>query len=152
MMFRYAYCGYGPHLSHAGHARRKLREAWKAHAQYTWHTGPALGVRRPLRYLAYKLDLDDAQLRELAGILDRLKTARSQAEVDWRRTTSDLAGTLEAGEFDESAARAAMDARGRSEETLRAETLDVLKRLHRLLDPEQRRELAYLVRSGAVSF
>ncbi|MEQ8859961.1 MAG: Spy/CpxP family protein refolding chaperone [Pseudomonadales bacterium] len=148
-MFRYAYCGYAPY---AGHARRSLREAWKSHAQYSWHAGPTLGVRRPLRYLAYKLDLDDAQLRELADILDRLKTARAQADVDGRRTTSDIAGALEPGEFDEAAARSALDARGRSQETLRSETLDVLKRLHRLLDPEQRRELAYLVRSGTVSF
>lgn len=152
MMFRYAYCGYLPPSGHARRARRALRDAWKAQAYHSWHSGPALGVRRPLRYLAYKLDLDDAQLRELADILNRLKTARAQADVDWRRSTSDIAGALEAGEFDESAARSALDARGRSDETLRTETLDVLKRLHRLLDPEQRRELAYLVRSGTVSF
>lgn len=150
-MFRYAYCGYTPSFSHVRHARR---EAWASSCRrmYSWHTGPTLGVRRPVRYLAYKLDLDDAQVRELAGILDALKNARAQADVDWRRTTSDLAGALEQADFDEPAARSAMDARGRSGETLRAETLDTLKRLHRLLDPEQRRELAYLVRSGVVTF
>src|SRR5207244_3357986 len=43
------------------------------------------GVRRPLRFLAHKLDLDDRQVAALARILDALKTERAQAEVDRRR-------------------------------------------------------------------
>jgi Spy/CpxP family protein refolding chaperone len=111
-----------------------------------------MGVRRPLRYLAFKLDLDEAQVRELAGILDRLKTARAQADVDWQRSTADIAGALEAADFDTAVAQRAMDLRGRSAEALRAETLEVLRRVYTLLDPEQRRELAFLVRSGGVTF
>src|SRR5664279_5847640 len=34
----------------------------------------AFGVRRPLRFLAYKLELDERQVGELARILDELKT------------------------------------------------------------------------------
>lgn len=157
-MFRYAYCGYAPPFSrHCGgrHSNRShgRHPAWQSmRPMLSWHAGPTLGVRRPIRYLAYKLDLDDAQVRELAGILDRLKNARAQTDVDWRRSNSDLAQALEGGEFDEPAVRSALDTRGRSAETLRAETLDALKRLHRLLDPEQRRELAYLVRSGGITF
>src|SRR5262245_788574 len=48
--------------------------------------GGAFGVRRPLRYLAYKLDLREEQTNELARILAELKTERAQAEVDERRT------------------------------------------------------------------
>ena len=115
-----------------------------------WH-GPTLGVRRPLRYLAYKLDLDEDQVRELAAILDALKTARAQDDVDWRRSTSDMAGALEAGDFDEGQVRLALEQRERSAAQVREQTLECMRRLHRLLDPEQRRELAYLLRSGGVA-
>src|SRR5262249_3446293 len=43
--------------------------------------GGGFGVRRPLRFLAFKLDLDPEQVTELARILDQLKTERAQAEV-----------------------------------------------------------------------
>jgi hypothetical protein len=53
--------------------------------------GGRFGVRRPLRFLAYKLELDDAQIGELAKILDDLKTERAQAAVDDRRALSAFA-------------------------------------------------------------
>ena len=56
-----------------------------------WPGGP-FGVRRPLRFLAYKLDLDEAQTAELAAILDDLKTERAQAAVDQRRMSSTAPG------------------------------------------------------------
>ena len=147
-MFRYAYCG------HPGRYRftfESPRETWRSSRQHcALHSGPLFGVRRPIRYLAYRLDLDDAQVRELAGILDGLKTARAQADVDWRRSTADLAGALEGADFDEELARSAFDQRAKSAEALRTETLGCLRRLHRLLDPDQRRELAYLLRSGGL--
>src|SRR5262245_562614 len=59
------------------------------------------GVRRPLRFLAHKLDLDDRQVAELARILDELKTERAQAEVDRRRTVSAFADALSGDAFDE---------------------------------------------------
>lgn len=149
-MFRHAYGGFAPHFAFAyathGHSRHLGR------GYCSWNSGPLLGVRRPVRHLAYRLDLDDAQVRELAEILDRLKTARAQADVDWRRSTADLAGALESGDFDAARADSAFDQRVRSAEQLRGETLECLKRLHRLLDPDQRRELAYLMRSGSVAF
>jgi hypothetical protein len=37
-----------------------------------------------VRFLAYKLELDERQVGELARILDELKTERAQAEVDRR--------------------------------------------------------------------
>src|SRR5205814_3650978 len=50
--------------------------------------GGPFGVRRPLRFLAHKLELDDRQVGELARILSDLKTERAQAAVDHRRSTS----------------------------------------------------------------
>ena len=67
--------------------------------------GGAFGVRRPLRFLAFKLDLDEAQVSELAKVLDELKTERAQAAVDDRRTTAAFADGVSAEVFD--AAKAA---------------------------------------------
>src|SRR5262245_11913527 len=52
-----------------------------------WHPwsmpeGEDFGVRRPLRFLAYRLGLDERQVSELAIILNELKTERAQAAVD----------------------------------------------------------------------
>src|SRR6185436_18820350 len=66
--------------------------------------GGAFGIRRPLRFLAHKLDLDERQVGELARILDELKTERAQAEVDGRRAMAAFADAIGGAEFD--AARA----------------------------------------------
>src|SRR5579871_5517581 len=58
--------------------------------------GGSFGVRRPLRFLAYKLDLDESQVTELATILHDLKTERAQAAVDDRRATAALADAISA--------------------------------------------------------
>src|SRR5439155_10425281 len=44
--------------------------------------GGAFGVRRPLRFLAYRLQLDEEQVAALAVILNELKTERAQTAVD----------------------------------------------------------------------
>src|SRR5215470_17810632 len=62
--------------------------------------GGGFGVRRPLRFLAHKLDLDDKQVAEFARILDELKTERAQAEVDRRRTLTAFADALSGETFD----------------------------------------------------
>src|SRR5262249_25166273 len=61
--------------------------------------GGGFGVRRPLRFLAHKLDLDERQVAELARILDELKTERAQAEVDRRRTVAAFADALSGDAF-----------------------------------------------------
>jgi len=113
--------------------------------------GGSFGVRRPLRFLAYKLELDQAQVSELASILNELKTERAQAEVDQRRTTSVLADAVSAETFDESKARAAADDRVKSTERVQAAVARALGRIHALLRAEQRAKLAYLLRTGALS-
>src|SRR5437870_3333129 len=68
---------------------------WHGHGEWRHEAGGhddpgggAFGVRRPLRFLAYKLELDEKQVGELAKILSDLKTERAQADVDGRRTIS----------------------------------------------------------------
>ena len=111
----------------------------------------SFGVRRPLRFLAYKLDLDEPQITELARILDELKTERAQAEVDRRRTMTAFADAVSEGSFDAGKAAEGGKLRVNSAERLRDAVLKALERIHALLKPEQRTRLAYLIRSGTLT-
>jgi Spy/CpxP family protein refolding chaperone len=114
--------------------------------------GGAFGVRRPLRHLAHRLSLDERQTAEVARILDELKTERAQVAVDERRTVSAFADALEADAFDAAKLDDAAAARVRSSERLKSAVVKALGRIHALLDPEQRKQFAFLVRTGAVQF
>src|SRR6478752_6936609 len=94
----------------------------------------AFGVRRPLRFLAYKLELDEKQVGELARILDELKVERAQAEVDRRRTMSAFADAVQGEAFDQARAKEAADLRVASAERLRDAVTKALGRIHALLD------------------
>jgi Spy/CpxP family protein refolding chaperone len=113
--------------------------------------GGSFGVRRPLRFLAHKLDLKDEQVAELARILDDLKTERAQGAVDHRRTTASFADAMGAEAFDEAKVSDAADARVKSAERLRGAVVKALGRIHAILEGEQRAKLAYLLRTGALS-
>jgi len=115
------------------------------------HDGGGFGVRRPLRFLAYKLDLDEGQVAELAKVIADLKTERAQAAVDERRALSGLADALGAEAFDEGKANDAGTVRVKSTERLREAITKALARMHAVLSPEQRQKLAYLIRTGVVS-
>jgi Spy/CpxP family protein refolding chaperone len=114
--------------------------------------GAGFGVRRPLRFLAHKLDLDERQVAELARILDELKTERVQAEVDRRRTVAAFAEALVGDAFDAAQAAGGGDLRVQSAQRMRDAVLKALQQLHALLRPDQRARLAYLIRTGALTF
>lgn len=109
------------------------------------------GVRRPLRFLAFKLELDEPQVTELAAILSELKTERAQSAVDQRRTTASLAEAVAGESFNQARAKAAADERTRSTERVQSAVVQALGRIHALLKPEQQSKLAYLLRTGALS-
>jgi Spy/CpxP family protein refolding chaperone len=113
--------------------------------------GGAFGVRRPLRFLAYKLELEEKQVAELAKILSDLKTERAQADVDGRRTVSGFADALAGAAFDEAGAKQAAELRVKSAERLRDAVVKALSRIHAVLDEEQRAKLSYLIRTGVIS-
>jgi len=113
--------------------------------------GGGFGVRRPLRFLAHKLDLDERQVAELARILDELKTERAQAEVDRRRTVAGFADALTGDAFDAAKAGEGGNLRLRSAERLRDAVLKALQQIHGILRPEQRARLAYLIRTGTLA-
>ena len=129
---------------------------WQGHEQHAsegWGDGDGgggFGVRRPLRFLAYKLGLDERQVTELAKILDELKTERAQAEVDRRRTLAAFADAVGGATFDEARAGEAGQRRVDSAQRLRDAVVAALRRIHALLDPEQREKLAYLIRTGTL--
>jgi Spy/CpxP family protein refolding chaperone len=108
------------------------------------------GVRRPLRFLAYKLQLNERQVSELARILDELKTERAQGEVDRRRTLSAFADAVSGETFDEARAKEAADLRVATAERLRSAVTTALSRIHALLDNDQRGRLSYLIRTGTL--
>ena len=112
---------------------------------------PSLRVRRPLRFLTYKLGLQENQVAELARILDEIKTERAQVAVDHRRALSAFADAIEAETFDEARAASGAQVRVQSAERLRGAVLNALGRLHKMLDREQRSRLAYLIRTGTLS-
>jgi len=113
--------------------------------------GDGFGVRRPLRFLAYKLELDERQVGELARILDELKTERAQAEVDRRRTVSAFADAVAGSAFDQARAKEGADLRVASAERLRDAVTKALSRIHALLEDDQRERLAYLIRTGTLA-
>jgi hypothetical protein len=112
--------------------------------------GGGFGVRRPLRFLAHKLDLDDRQVAELARILDELKTERAQAEVDRRRTLSAFADALSGDAFNAAKAGEGGDLRVQSAQRLRDAVLIALGQIHGMLNADQRVRLAYLIRTGTL--
>jgi Spy/CpxP family protein refolding chaperone len=123
--------------------------------EYTIHgepmLGAMLGVRRPLRFMAYKLELDDDQVKALAQVLNDLKTERAQAAVDHQRTTAAFADAVESGEFGQARAEEGLALRLASAQRLKDAVEKALKQTHALLRPDQRAKLAYLLRSGTLT-
>jgi Spy/CpxP family protein refolding chaperone len=113
--------------------------------------GGPFGVRRPLRFMAWKLGLGETQVAELAAILNELKTERAQHEVDDRRGLSLLADAVSGDGFDTAKAEEASRLRVESAGRLETQVARALARIHALLDPEQRGRLAYLMRSGVLA-
>ncbi len=112
--------------------------------------GGGFGVRRPLRFLAHKLELDEKQIAELARILDELKTERAQAAVDDRRSLADFAEALSGEVFDTTRATGAGERRVASATKLRDAVVKALSQIHAMLNPDQRSKLAYLIRTGVL--
>ena len=112
--------------------------------------GGAFGVRRPLRFLAWKLHLGEEQVAEFASILNDVKTERAQAAVDDRRALTAFADAVAAEGFDAAKAAEGERLRVQSAERLQGVIAKALGRMHARLDPEQRSRLAYLIRTGTL--
>jgi Spy/CpxP family protein refolding chaperone len=141
---------------HAWHGHRgcgpgRSEGAWQSGAHGVDEGGSGFGVRRPLRFLAHKLELNDEQVAQLAAILNTLKTERAQSEVDYRRRTAALAEAFEGASFDQAKVDAANADQALSAEHLRLSVKAALEQMHALLNDEQRKKFAYLLRAGVLS-
>jgi Spy/CpxP family protein refolding chaperone len=146
--------GEGAHAGHGDGDGRHGGDGYRfagRHGGDDFGDGGSFGVRRPLRFLAYKLNLNEEQVAQLARILDELKTERAQAAVDDRRTVSAFADALGLDRFDEGRAREGGELRTKSAERLREAVVNALGKIHAVLDSGQRAQLAYLIRTGVLS-
>jgi Spy/CpxP family protein refolding chaperone len=127
---------------------------YRSHYETRWQQrgGRNFGVRRPLRYLAHRLDLDDSQTRKMASILNQLKTEREQAELDEKRTVAGMANLLADGTPTLDEIREVLSGRVRSAEHLQEETAKAVVAISNFLDDDQRDEFTNLLLTGAVSF
>jgi len=108
------------------------------------------GIRRPLRFLAWKLGLSEPQLERFAAVINELKTERAQASVDDRRALTLLADAATAEAFDQAKAQEAAKLRIESAQRLQQRVADALAQMHAVLEPDQRTRLAYLLRTGTL--
>lgn len=146
--------GCGPSFAWAGHGPSpRMHCGDRFETRGHGGRGPrSSGVRRPLRFLAWKLDLDDEQLARVAKTLAELRTERAQGDVDRQRRLAAFADAVSAETFDATRAAEGAALRVASAERMRAATQKALEDLHAVLTPEQRQTLAYLIRTGSVAF
>lgn len=147
----WASCGAGAEAGAAGPGWSSHTERQSAADGCGDSVGGGFGVRRPLRFLAFKLQLSDSQVGEFARILNELKTERAQADVDDRRALAALADAVSGGTFEEARATQAAAQRVQSTQRLQDVVVKALGRIHALLNPEQRANLAYLIRTGTLT-
>jgi hypothetical protein len=146
----WAYAGAPGHMGRMGrHWAREWRRFEHRGEGGDDFFGAGLGVRRPLRFIAWRLELDEAQTASLARILERLKLERAQAALDLRRAASALADAFE-GEFGSASAESAAEQRATAARRVQDAVAKALEELHALLEPDQRRDLAELIRTGAI--
>ena len=131
-------------------SRRARRFAHRRFEEDEFLASAGLGVRRPLRFLASRLDLVDVQSAQLARILERLKLERAQASLDLRRAAADLADALEASEFTREKVDSASTRRTDAARRVENAVATALQELHALLEPDQRARLAEFVRTGVI--
>ena len=138
---------HGRHEPQEGHRAR----GWEDEGMGRGFSEEGFGVRRPLRFLAYKLGLDERQVAELARVLDELKTERAQVAVDDRRALSEFADAVAGEAFDAGKASAGGERRVEAARRLRDTLVQSLRQIHAMLNPEQRARLAYLIRTGVLA-
>ena len=144
------------HHCNRWYRRYAYASAFSEHAEQPFyesrnHRRGSFGVRRPLRYLSYQLDLDEQQRRRIAAVLDRLKMEREQGKLDEKKTVSELASlvTNESVSVDE--LRKTLEPRVKSTENLQIAIAKAVQEIVAVLDPDQREEFAYLLRSGVLN-
>lgn len=144
---RHAWCR-SRSLAYAGYAEHA---PMRSHSHRSRSGGASFGVRRPLRYLSHHLDLDESQTRQVAAILNQLKTEQEQAKLDHKRSVMAVAGLLAGDAPLAEEVRATLAPRVVTAERLQQEVSRAIEALCQVLDDDQRQQLADLLSSGAIS-
>ena len=148
---RFNYCGYRrPRYAYA-YAGSAHRPFTSSKPYETRRHGGSFGVRRPLRYLSYRLDLDEEQVRRIAAILDVLKTEREQAALDEARTVTEIATLVPHQELTVDALREALAPRVAAAERMQLAVARAANDIADALDDDQRHEFAYLLNAKSFS-
>ena len=142
--YRYAYA-----YSHSCGINRSMYET-RAHQSRGAAKRGGFGVRRPLRYLSYHLDLDESQRRQLAACFERIKLEREQAELDHKKTDVSLAAEFMRVEVSVEDLRQAQAPRAQADANLQTVVAKELYEIASILDAEQREEFAHLLRTGVI--
>lgn len=121
--------------------------------QSRWHShqgrgSSGFGVRRPLRYLAQRLDLDDSQTRRMASVLNQLKTEKEQAALDEKRSVAAIAELLTRETPTLEQCRETLVGRLDSARQLNEETAKAIVTISDILDDDQREEFTNLLLTG----
>ncbi len=114
--------------------------------------GGNLGVRRPLRFLTWRLDLSREQAAKAARVIERIKIEREQANVDLRRAAAEMADAVDGETFDRERMQAAQERRIEAARNTQEVVSRGLEEFHEFLDEDQRETFAALIRSREISF
>ncbi len=129
--------------AYAGHSSH-----YKYESRWHSHRGSSFGVRRPLRHLSHRLDLDDSQIRRMASVLNQLKTEREQADIDEKRSIAAIADLLSEGTPTLDECRETLSSRLTTAKQLNEETAKAMVAISDLLDDDQRLEFTNLLLTG----
>ena len=113
------------------------------------HRG-GFGVRRPLRYLSYHLDLDEDQRRKIAASFERIKLEREQANLDQKKSDAKVADEFLRDDVSVDDLSEALAIRSQIDASLQSVLARELFEIAALLDTEQREEFAHLLRTGVL--
>jgi hypothetical protein len=146
----YSYAACGPSTgAHGFRVETELRLGGARLDEDAFGAAP-FGVRRPLRFLGWRLHLRPEQLEQAARILEQLKIERAQPAVDLRRSAAELADAVAGGAFDGARAAAARERRLEAARRVEDAIRRALEELHGMLDERQRAQLARLIRTGEI--
>lgn len=109
------------------------------------------GIRRPLRYLVHRLDLDDSQTRRMAAVLNQLKTEREQAQLDEKRTVTAVAELMSEDTPTLDEVQAALKPRIDSVEKLNTEVAKAVVAISDFLDEDQKDEFVSLLLAESIT-
>ncbi len=109
-------------------------------------------MRRPLRFLTWRLDLSREQAAKAARVIERIKIEREQANVDLRRAAAEMADAVDGETFDRERMQAAQERRIEAARNTQEVVSRGLEEFHEFLDEDQRETFAALIRSREISF